>query len=149
MSQVYQSEKDRVKGRELDPRVGKSCILDGYLWTRIGRARESRNSYFFSWTVPCSKKSRPCGQSHFLVYVHLFQIVICVSYDITILQIVCHSHSIIVEILLLWEDLTYEILSLSKRGLLDLVAKCKGVLWSKSQKNASTGQTTWYWEPYA
>ena len=30
MSQVYQSEKDRVEGRELDPRVGKSCILDSY-----------------------------------------------------------------------------------------------------------------------
>jgi len=46
MSQVYESEKNRVEGRGLNLRVGKSCILDSHLWTRIGRVWESRNSYF-------------------------------------------------------------------------------------------------------
>jgi len=146
MSQVYQSEEDRFEGRERDSKVGKSCILESHVWTRIDRALKSRNLYLFSWIVLCSKKSRPCGQSCFLMYVCSFQIISSVSYDIIQLQIVCHSHSIIVEMSLPWENLTYEILSLRKRESPDLVAKCKGVLWSKSLKSTSTGHITWYWE---
>ena len=119
MSQVYESEKNCVEGRGLDPRVNKSCILDSHLWTRIGRAWESRN-LLFSWTVWCSKKSRPCDQSRLLVFVCSFQIVISISYDIILLQIVCHSHSIIVEMLLLRHNLTHEKLSLRERGSPDL-----------------------------
>ena len=132
MSQIYQSEKDCVEGRGLDPRVGKSCILDSHLWIRIDRVWESWNSFFFSWTVSCLKKSQPCSQSCFLVYVCSFQIVINVSYDITLLQIVYHSHSIVVEMSLSYKNITYEILSLSIRGLSDLVVVIK--------------TTTWYWE---
>ena len=104
MSQVYQSEKDRVEGKELDPRVSKSCILDGYLWTRIGRAWKSQNSFFFL-NRPMFEKESIMWSVTFSCVCLLFQIVICASYDITLLQIVCHSHSIIVEMLLSWEDL--------------------------------------------
>ena len=137
MSQVYLSKQDHAEGRGLDSRIVKSCILDSHLWTRVGRAWESRNSYLFSWTVPWLKKSRPCGLSR-------FQIVIRISYDIILHQIICHPHSIIVEMSLSWEDLTYAILSLSKRGSPDLVAKCRWVLWSKSRKRVSTRHTAWY-----
>ena len=41
MSQVYRSEKDRVEGRDLDPKIGKSCILESHVWTKIGRTLKS------------------------------------------------------------------------------------------------------------
>jgi len=111
---------------------------------------ESLETLFFSsWIVPCSKKIDHVVSCIFLcMFVCLFQIVIHVSYDITLLQIVCHSHSIIVDMSLSWKDLTYAILSLSKWESPDLVAKCRGVLWSKSRKRVSTGHTTWFWELY-
>ena len=140
MSQVYQSGEDRVESKDLDPKIGKSCILESHVRTRIDRALKSQNLYLFSWIISC-------GQSCFLVFVCLFQIVISVSYDIIQLQIVSHSHSIIVEISLSWETLTYEILLLRKRESPDLVGKCIWVLWSKSLKNASTRHIVWYWEP--
>jgi len=48
MSQVYRSEEDRVEGRDLDPKVGKSCILDSHMWTRIGKVLKYLNLYLFS-----------------------------------------------------------------------------------------------------
>ena len=143
MSQVYRSEEDRVEGRDLDPKVGKSCILDSHMWTRIGKVLKYLNLYLFSWIVLYSKKSHPCGQLCFFVYVCSFQILNSVS---TQLQIVCHSHYIINKMSISWENLTYEILSLRKRESLGSVAKYKGVLWSKSLKSASIGHITWYWE---
>ena len=41
MSQAYQSEKDHVEGRDLDPKIGKSCILESHVWTKIGRTLKS------------------------------------------------------------------------------------------------------------
>ena len=48
MSQVYRSKEHRVEGRDLDPKVGKSCILESHMQTRIGKALKSRNLYLFS-----------------------------------------------------------------------------------------------------
>ena len=48
MSQVYQSEEDHVKGKDLDPKVGKSCIVKSHVWTRIGKELKSQNLYLFS-----------------------------------------------------------------------------------------------------
>ena len=45
LSQVYQSEEDHVEVRGLDPRVGKSCILESHLWTRIVRERGSLKTH--------------------------------------------------------------------------------------------------------
>ena len=47
MSQVYRSKEHRVEGRDLDPKIGKSCILESHMWTRIGRALKSQNLYSF------------------------------------------------------------------------------------------------------
>ena len=48
VSQVYRSEEDCVGGRDLDPKVGKSSILESHMQTRIGKALKSRNLYLFS-----------------------------------------------------------------------------------------------------
>ena len=47
-SQVYRSEEDRIEGKDLDLKVGKSCILESHVWTRIDRALESQNLYLIS-----------------------------------------------------------------------------------------------------
>ena len=48
MSQVYQSGEDRVESKDLDPKIGKSCILESHVRTRIDRALKSQNLYLFS-----------------------------------------------------------------------------------------------------
>ena len=148
MSQVYQSEKDRVEGRGLDPRVSKSCILNSHLWTRIDRVWESRNS-FFSLNRPMFDKESTMW-SVALSCICLF-VSNCHQYlpwyyptpNSMSFTFYCCWH------VTLMRRLTYEILSLSKRGSSDLVAKCRGVLWSKSPKRVSTRHTTWFWESYA
>ena len=41
MSQVYRSKEHRVEGRDLDPKIGKSCILESHVRTKIGRTLKS------------------------------------------------------------------------------------------------------------
>ena len=96
MSQVYRSEEDHVEGRDLDPKIGKSCILESQVWTRIGRVLKSQNLYLFFLNHPVFEKELVMWSIVFPC-VCLFQIVINVSYNITQLQIVFHSHSIIIE----------------------------------------------------
>ena len=62
--------------------------------------RESLKTLFFFLNRPMFEKESIMWSVTFSCVCLLFQIVICASYDITLLQIVCHSHSIIVEMLL-------------------------------------------------
>ena len=151
MSQVYESEKDCVEGRGLDSRVGKSCILDNHLWTRIGRVWESQYLYiFFSWTIPCWKKESTMWSVTFS-YVCLFisNCHQCLLWYYPTPNSMSFTFYYCWEMSLSWEDLTYEILSMRERWSPYLVIKCRGILWLKSLKGASSGHTTWYWEPYA